>query len=63
MMHRDSFWKEARMKRVVFICKRCGLRQTIEVFTPDEARERRRKGQPVGDVVCPQCGSWEYELR
>jgi transcription elongation factor Elf1 len=51
------------VKRMLFICKRCGHRKAIEVLTPDEAKERSRKGLPVGQIVCPECGSGDYELR
>jgi predicted nucleic-acid-binding Zn-ribbon protein len=51
------------MKRAIFRCKRCGYEGRVDVFSPDDVEERRRKGLPVPKLACPACGSSEYELR
>jgi len=41
------------MVRVRFICKNCGNKFEMDVFEPEEARERRL---PSCSVSCPKCG-------
>lgn len=38
-----------------FQCLNCGHRFEIDVLTPDEKKEARRKDEPVYPVACPQC--------
>ena len=40
------------MKKVKFICRKCGNKFVIDVFEPGEAEERRKPSSPVR---CPEC--------
>jgi DNA-directed RNA polymerase subunit RPC12/RpoP len=43
------------MVQVRYQCLNCGNEFAIDVLTPDEQRERRRRNEPVYAVACPKC--------
>jgi DNA-directed RNA polymerase subunit RPC12/RpoP len=47
--------------RIRYRCGNCGERFEVEVLTPDEVREARRRDQPTRDVQCPKCRRTDVE--
>lgn len=42
-------------------CLNCGNEFEVEVLSPHEAEERRRRNEPVGQVHCPRCNRTDLE--
>ena len=47
------------MRRVQFVCKICGYRQVVELFSSEEAK---RFGLTLGVPTCNNCGSYEMKM-
>lgn len=44
------------MKKVAFVCLNCHEREQVDLLSPAEAEELRRRGVPTGHPMCRRCG-------
>lgn len=45
------------MREVTIVCEECGHRWRTVMYTPEESRERRTEGYPMGNPYCEKCHS------